>query len=163
MGWVGTGQTPLLPPPPVQWAAHQALPLGLTPWSPRARGDRWHRSGLGRGCHPPDELRAGCRSGSRGWGEGNNNGTETPGQWGPRAMGATVVCRTMGRRGTAARPTAAADTAGRVFKSFPGPVFLQGSQWPGQPDGHLMPACWAEGPGPCNKEQLWPWQRQLWP
>lgn len=78
----------------------------------------------------------------------NDNGTETLGQWGPRATGATVVCRTMGRRGIAARPTAAADTAGRVFKSFPGPVFLQGSQWLGQPDGHLMPAWWAEGPGP---------------
>lgn len=56
----------------------------------------------------------------------------------------------MGLRGTAARPTAAADTAGRVFKSFPGPVFLQGSQSLGQLDGHLMPAWWAEGPGPAT-------------
>lgn len=90
--------------------------------------------------------------GAAGGGGGhNNNGTETPGQWGPRATGATVVCCTMGHRGTAARPTAAADTACRVFKSFPGPVFLQGSQSLGQPDGHLMPAWWAEGPGPAPR------------
>lgn len=31
-----------------------------------------------------------------------NNCIETPGQWGPRASGATVVCHTMGRGGTAA-------------------------------------------------------------
>lgn len=90
--------------------------------------------------------------GAAGGGGGHdNNGMETPGQWGPRAMGATVVCCTMGRRGTAARPTAAADMACRVFKSFPGPVFLQGSQSLGQPDGHLMPAWWAEGPGPAPR------------
>lgn len=47
----------------------------------------------------------------------------------------------------------------RVFKSFPGPVFLRGSQSPGQPGGHLMPAWWAEGPGPATTEQRVPWQR----
>lgn len=35
-------------------------------------------------------------------GGGRNNGIETAGQWGPRATGATVVCHTMGRGGTAA-------------------------------------------------------------
>ena len=49
--------------------------------------------------------------------------------------------------------------AGRVFKSFPGCVFLRGSQSPGRPGGHLMLAWWAEGPGPATTEQPVPWQR----
>lgn len=46
-----------------------------------------------------------------------NNCRETLGQWEPRAMGATVVCHTMGRQGTAAGPTAATDTGQAEFSN----------------------------------------------
>lgn len=45
-----------------------------------------------------------------------NNCRETPGQWEPRAMGATVVCHTMDLQGTAAGPTAATDTGWPSFQ-----------------------------------------------
>lgn len=65
---------------------------------------------------------------------GGGKGLQKQLQGDPRTMGAT--CHGGNSRlshngppgGTEARPTAAADRAGRVFKSFPGPVFLQGSQ-----------------------------------
>ena len=51
-----------------------------------------------------------------GWGGCKNNCRETPGQWEPRAMGATVVCHTMDLQGTAAGPTAATDTGWQSFQ-----------------------------------------------
>lgn len=82
-----------------------------------------------------------------------------PGQWGHVPQGQQSFVTQWAARGRQPGQLLPLTRADRVFKSFPGPVFLRGSQSLGQPGSHLMPARWAEGPGPGTTEPQWPWQR----
>lgn len=77
-------------------------------------GDRW--CGSGQDCHSDGRV----VSRPKGWPLGNTERRRRDlEQWGPRAAGATVVCGTMGHRGTAAWPTVVAtDKDQPVFNDF---------------------------------------------